>query len=143
MNNLPISRVAVVLLAIVIAFFGLYHFIDPGNLVTFVPDYMPRGHAIVYAVGAVLMLTAVSILLNRQVKLACYILALLLATFALAVHLQGYLSLSDRQLKVLSLMNMTQGLALACCVLYVGATAKPRHVVKAQSVLEENMAAAV
>ncbi|HWB28737.1 MAG TPA: hypothetical protein VG738_24860 [Chitinophagaceae bacterium] len=127
MNNLPISRVAVVLFAIVIAFFGLYHFIDPENLVTFVPDYMPKGHVMVYAVGTVLILTSASILLNRQVKLVCYVLALLLVVFALAVHLQGYLSLSDKQMKVLSLMNMTQGLALACCVFYVGATVKPRH----------------
>jgi len=142
MNNLPFSRVAVVLFAIVIAFFGLYHFIDPENLITFVPAYLPSGHAIVYAVGAVLMLTSVSILLHRRVKMACYVLALLLATFALTVHLQGYLSLSDRQLRVLSLMNMTQGLALACCVLYVGATVKPRHVseMNATSVLQEEMA---
>lgn len=142
MNNLPFSRVAVVLFAIVIAFFGLYHFIDPENLVTFVPDYMPRGHAIVYGVGAVLMLTSLSILLHRRVKMACYLLALLLATFALTVHLQGYLSLSDRQLRALSLMNMIQGLALACCVLYVGATVKPRHAgeLNAPVVLQEDMA---
>jgi len=143
MNNLPFSRVAVVLFAIVIAFFGLYHFIDPENLVTFVPDYMPRGHAIVYAVGVVLMLTSLSILLHRRVKMACYVLALLLATFALTVHLQGYLSLSDRQLRALSLMNMIQGLALACCVLYVGATVKPRHVseMNASTLLPEEMPA--
>jgi len=141
MNNLPFSRVAVVLFAIVIAFFGLYHFIDPENLVTFVPGYLPSGHAIVYAVGTVLMLTSLSILLHRGVKMACYVLALLLATFALTVHLQGYLSLSDRQLRVLSLMNMTQGLALACCVLYVGATVKPRHVSEmgASTMLREEM----
>jgi len=143
MNNLPLSRVAVVLFAIVLAFFGLYHFIDPENLVLFVPGYMPSTHIVVYAVGAVLMLASVSILLNRQVKLVSYVLALLLVTFALTVHLQGYLSLSDKQLKVLSLMNMTQGLALACCVLYVGATVKPRHATEKRAAVMDNMASAV
>ncbi len=143
MNNLPVSRVAVVLFALVIAVFGLYHFIDPENLVTFVPPYMPSSHIWVYAVGAVLILTSLSILLNRQVKLVSYILAFLLATFALAIHLQGYLSLSDKQLRDLSLMNMIQGLALACCVVYIGATAKPRHVAVKDKALHEEMAGGV
>jgi uncharacterized membrane protein len=143
MYNLPLSRVAVVLFAIVLAFFGLYHFIDPENLVTFVPSYMPSSHILVYAVGAVLMLASISMLINRQVKLVSYVLALLLVTFALAVHLQGYLSLSDKQLKVLSLMNMTQGIALACCVLYIGATVKPRHVATKQAAIPGDMAGAV
>lgn len=128
MNNLPISRVAVVLFAIVLAFFGLYHFIDPEDLVVFVPNYVPSGHVAVYAVGTLLMLASISILLHRQVKLVCYVLALMLAVFAIAVHLQGYLSVSDKQLKALSLMNSIQGLALACCVFYVGATIKPRGI---------------
>jgi uncharacterized membrane protein len=128
MDNKLIPRVAVILFAIVIAIFGLFHFIDPENLVLFVPSYMPSSHIWVYVVGAVLILTALSILLNRQVKLASYVLALFLVTFALAIHLQGYLSLSDKQLKALSLLNMIQDLALACCVLYIGATTKAREV---------------
>lgn len=135
MDNTSISRVAVVLFAIVIAVFGFFHFIDPENLVLFVPSYMPSSHIWVYIMGLVLMLTAVSILLNRQVKLASYVLALLLVTFALAIHLQGYLSLSDKQLKALSFLNMIQDLALACCVLYIGATAHARPVV----VFKENV----
>lgn len=128
MDNTFMSRVAVVLFAIVIAVFGLFHFIDPENLVLFVPSYMPSSHFWVYVMGALLILASIAILLNRQVKLVSYILALLLVTFALAIHLQGYLSLSDKQLKALSFLNMIQDLALACCVLYIGANAKERLV---------------
>lgn len=129
MDNTLISRVAVVLFAIVIAVFGLFHFIDPENLILFVPSYMPSSHIWVYVMGSLLILTALSIVLNVQVKLATYVLALLLVTFALAVHLQGYLSLSDKQLKALSFLNMIQDLALACCVLYIGVTAHTRPVI--------------
>ncbi len=129
MDNTLISRVAVVLFAIVIAVFGVFHFIDPENLILFVPGYMPSSHLWVYVMGSLLILTALSILFNVQVKLATYVLALLLVTFALAIHLQGYLSLSDKQLKALSFLNMIQDLALACCVLYIGATAHTRPVV--------------
>ncbi len=128
MNNTFMSRVAVVLFAIIIAVFGLFHFIDPENLVLFVPSYMPSSHFWVYIMGALLILASLAILLNRQVKLVSYILAPLLVIFALAIHLQGYLSLSDKQLKALSFLNMIQDLALACCVLYIGATAKERPV---------------
>jgi len=143
MNNLPISRVAVVLFAIVLAVFGLYHFIDPENLTTFVPDYMPVSHMWIYAVGAVLILTSLCILFNRQVRLVCYVLAFLLITFALAIHLQGYLNLSDKQIKAQSFLNMIQGLALACCVLYIGATAKPRPVVARETVEPEGLAGVI
>jgi len=129
MDNTLISRVAVVLFAIVIAVFGIFHFIDPENLILFVPSYMPSSHLWVYVMGSLLILTALSILLNVRVKLATYILALLLVSFALAIHLQGYLSLSDKQLKALSFLNMIQDLALACCVLYIGATAHARPAV--------------
>ena len=143
MNNLPISRVAVVLFAIVIAVFGLYHFVDPENLVLFVPSYMPSSHIWVYVVGAVLIIASLSILLNRQVKLVSYVLALLLITFALAVHLQGYLSLSDKQLRALSFLNMIQSLALACCVLYIGATTKARPVVERETLEQRISGSAV
>ena len=129
MDNTLISRVAVVLFAIVIAVFGLFHFIDPENLILFVPSYMPSSHIWVYVMGSLLILTALSIVLNVRVKLATYVLALLLVSFALAIHLQGYLSLSDKQLKALSFLNMIQDLALACCVLYIGATAHARPAV--------------
>jgi putative oxidoreductase len=129
MDNTLISRVAVVLFAIVIAVFGLFHFIDPENLILFVPSYMPSSHMWVYIMGSLLIVTALSIILNVRVKLATYVLALLLVSFALAIHLQGYLSLSDKQLKALSFLNMIQDLALACCVLYIGATAHTRPVV--------------
>jgi uncharacterized membrane protein len=124
MDNKLISRVAVVLFAIVLAVFGLFHFIDPENLVLFVPSYMPSSHVWVYAMGLVLILASLCIATNRQARLASYILAPLLVVFALSVHLQGYLSLSDRQLKALSFLNMIQDLALACCVLYIGAATK-------------------
>jgi uncharacterized membrane protein len=145
MDNTLISRVAVVLFAIVIAVFGLYHFIDPENLVLFVPSYMPSSHIWVYVVGLVLILASVSIVLNRQVKLASYVLAPLLVIFALAIHLQGYLSLSDKQLKALSFLNMIQDLALACCILYIGATAHARDVMvfrKAVATVEPTAATA-
>ena len=90
MKEQLISRIAVVILAIVLIAFGFYHFIYPRDFVNFVPNYLPGGIKWVYVVGVVFILAGIAFILHKWVKLAGYLLALLLFCFVLLIHLPQY-----------------------------------------------------
>jgi len=140
MNTIPISRVAIILFAIVIGVFGIYHFVDPENLAIQVPSFLSNARLWVYLVGALLILASVSLILNVQVKLVSYVLAVLMVSFAIFIHFRGYLDLASKEMQAVSFMNMLKDLGLACCVLYIGATARPKHAVVKETIMHEEMA---
>ena len=81
------SKIAEVLFALVIAWFGYNHFKNAGAMGGWVPDYMPGDAKIwIYVVGACFVLAAIAILTDIQKVLACYLLAGLLMILAFAVH---------------------------------------------------------
>ncbi|MGI8952757.1 MAG: hypothetical protein ACR2FN_14370 [Chitinophagaceae bacterium] len=123
MNNKNMARIALKLFAIVIAIFGIYHFMDPDNLAIQVPSFLPGGSIWVYVVGAALILAAIAFFINQQIRLAGYLLSLMLIIFALAIHLRGYFELGDKEMQSVSFMNMLKDLGLAFCVLYIASTA--------------------
>lgn len=119
-----ISRIAIWLLAIVMIVFGIYHFLHPENMLTYVPNYLPGGVMWVYVVGASFLLAGLAFIFNRFVSLAGYLLALLLISFVLLVHLPQYLNAGDEEMRQLSFVNLLKDLALAGFALYVAANAK-------------------
>jgi len=70
--------------------FALLHF-KSGHDAMFrasVPSYFPGDASIwIYITGAGFLLAAIAILLNKQKRLACYLLALMLVVFILTIHL--------------------------------------------------------
>ena len=76
-----VSRIAVIILAIVMIVFGVYHFMAPRTLMGYVPDFLPGGIIWVYFAGAAFILAAIAFITHKQVKLAGYLLALLLNRF--------------------------------------------------------------
>lgn len=119
-----ISRIAIWLLALVMIVFGIYHFMHPENLLAYVPNYLPGGVIWVYVVGASFLLAGLAFIFNRFVSLAGYLLALLLISFVLLVHLPQYLNAGDEEMRQLSFVNLLKDLALAGFALYVAANAK-------------------
>src|SRR5919205_932268 len=87
-----VSRVAVIILAVVMIIFGVYHFMQPQNLLVYVPSFMPGGKVWVYLVGLAFILAAIAFITHRMAKLAGYLLAALLFLFVLTVHLPNYLN---------------------------------------------------
>ncbi|MDO9376714.1 MAG: DoxX family protein [Bacteroidota bacterium] len=118
-----ISRVAIYLLSIVLFVFGVFHFIYPRDMLVFVPSFMPGGIIWVYFVGAAFILVALSFLTNKMVKLAGYVLAIMLIIFVLTIHLPNYMNAGDKELRQISLINILKDTAIVGFALHIAAGA--------------------
>ena len=131
MNQHLISRFAIYTLAIVMAYFGIRHFLNPYDLVVKVPDFLPGGVVWVYLTGAAFILAALSLFTNIWVRTAAYLLAILLFSFVLTIHLPNYMETADKTYQQMALTNLLKDAALAAFALYIASNA--RH----QRILEE------
>lgn len=120
MKEQTISRIAIILLALVMAVFGVYHFIKPQNLVAYVPSFLPAvGNLWVYIPGAAFILAAVAFITNRMVKLAGYLLAVLLFIFVLTIHLPNFMYAGDPAVRQGEFINMLKDTAIAAFALHI------------------------
>ena len=118
-----ISRVAIYLLSIVLFVFGVFHFLHPHDLLVFVPSFMPGGIIWVYFVGAAFILVALSFLTNKMVKVAGYLLAVLLIVFILSIHLPNYMHAGDKEMRQVALINILKDAAIVGFALHIAAGA--------------------
>lgn len=122
MKEHTISRVAIVLLALVMLVFGIYHFVYPQNLLAYVPGFLPdAGNLWVYLPGAAFILAAIAFLTNKMVKTAAYLLAVLLFIFVITIHLPNFLNGSSDEYRQVSLINLLKDLAIAAFALHIAA----------------------
>ena len=121
MKEQTISRVAIILLALVMLVFGIYHFFYPQNLMNYLPMFVPKSNLWVYIPGAAFILAAIAFLTNRKVKLAAYLLAALLIIFVLTIHLPGFLNAGDPDLRQSELINILKDTAIAAFALHIAA----------------------
>lgn len=131
MNQHLISRFAIYILALVMAFFGIRHLLYPDVLVVTVPDFLPGGKFWVYFTGVAFILAAVSLFINVWVRAAAYLLALLLFVIVFTIHLPNYIETADKAYQQMALTNLLKDAALAAFALYIASNA--RH----QRILEE------
>jgi uncharacterized membrane protein len=92
MNNDSMSKIATIAFAIVIIVFGITHFVNTDDMRAFVPAFVPGGGVWVYITGLALLASGLAILINKQARLAGILLAVLLLSFALTIHLPKLLS---------------------------------------------------
>ena len=84
------TTVARIIFAIPFGIFGLFHFMNAPDMATeFVPSFIPGGEFWVYLTGLGLVLACVSLLIQKQMRLACLLLAAMLGIFVLTIHLPG------------------------------------------------------
>lgn len=119
-----ISRIAVIVLAIVMGVFGIYHFMHAREMIVFVPDFLPGGIIWVYLVGVAFIIVALALIAHRYVKFAGYLLAIILLFFILTIHLPNWLNAGDPEMRQLSLTNMLKDLAIAAFAAYVASNAE-------------------
>ncbi|MBK8609674.1 MAG: DoxX family membrane protein [Chitinophagaceae bacterium] len=82
------TRLAEILYALIMGFFGVAHFMNVDKMTGMIPDYLPGdGSLWVYLSGAGLIAAALAILINKFKMPACYLLALMLIVIALIIHL--------------------------------------------------------
>ena len=118
-----ISRLAIYLLSIVLFLFGVFHFLYPHDMVVFVPSYLPGGIIWVYFVGAAFILVALAFLTNKMVKLAGYLLAVILVIFILTIHIPNYMNAGDKEMKQMALINLLKDTAIVGFALHIAAGA--------------------
>jgi len=109
------TTVARVLFAIPFLVFGLMHFMKGGDMVGYIPSFIPGGVFWVYLTGLGLVAASVSILIQKKAKLACLLLAIMLMIFILTIHLPGVFDEATMQM---SMPNMLKDLALCGAALF-------------------------
>jgi uncharacterized membrane protein len=83
------SRLAEIIFALAIGFFGVLHFMNVDAMSGLVPDSLPGdGKIWIYITGACLIAAALAIIINKFKTPACYLLAVMLLVFVFTLHLQ-------------------------------------------------------
>lgn len=118
-----VSHFSIYLLAAVFFSFGIFHFIYPRDLLLYVPQFLPGGIWWVYFVGASFILGGFAFLTNNLVKVAGYLLAVLLVVFILTIHVPNFLHAGDKDMRQLALVSVLKDTAIACFALYIAAGA--------------------
>ena len=124
MNQHTISRISISVLAIVMFTFGIYHFMYPQNLISYLPSFLPPGNIWIYLPGAGFILAAIAFITNKKVKLAGYLLAALLMIFVLTIHLPNFLNGSNDEYRQLSFIMMLKDAAIAAFAVHIAANSK-------------------
>lgn len=120
--NTTISRhrLACIVFAVIMGIFGIVHLFNAESMVGTVPTYLPGGIIWVYITGIGFILASVAILINKQTKLACYLLAAMLLVFIFTIHVPKLLSDTDEVSKQMAMLMMLKDIGLTMAAVLVG-----------------------
>jgi putative oxidoreductase len=121
MSNATITKIGTIFYALVIAFFGINHFITGTGMQKMVPTFLPGGVIWVYITGACLVAAAIAFLIDKQVRLAGFLLCLFLLLIVLTVHLPAVLEAPDMSARRFPMTNLIKDTGLAAAALLVAA----------------------
>ena len=123
-----VSRIAIYLLAVVLIAFGIFHFMNPRDLMVYVPLSLVGGIKWAYVVGAAFILVGLSFLTNQFVKFTGYLLAALLLIFILTIHLPNFNNAGAEDMRRFALINILKDLAIMGFALHIAAGAHHQHI---------------
>jgi putative oxidoreductase len=110
------SRLAEIIFALVIGYFGYLHFKNVNTMSGGVPAYFPGdGKMWIYITGSGFLLAAIAIIINTSKTLACYLLAAMLFVFIFTVNLKPALEGNP-----MSLGMLLKDTGLAMCAILIG-----------------------
>jgi putative oxidoreductase len=119
MNNSNLSRVGVILYALVIGFFGVNHFLNASGLAPYVPAFFHGGVFWVYLTGAALIAAAIAFLIGKKTRLAGILLAVFLLVIVFTVHLPAIIHAPDDAASRVPLTNLIKDTGLAAAALMI------------------------
>jgi len=119
MNNSNISRIGVILYALVVGFFGVMHFTNASGMSRVVPSFFHGGVFWVYLTGTALVLAAIAFLIGKQTRLAGILLAVFLIVIVLTIHLPAVLNAPDEAAWRVPLTNLVKDTGLAAGALMI------------------------
>jgi putative oxidoreductase len=124
MDNSTITKIGTIFYALVIGFFGINHFINGTGMQKMVPSFLPGGVIWVYITGACLLAAAIAFLIDKQARLAGFLLCLFLLLIVLTVHLPAVLHATDSGERRFPMTNLIKDTGLAAAALLVAARHK-------------------
>ncbi len=124
MDNATIFKIGRILYALVVAFFGINHFLNGTGMQNTVPSFIPGGVFWVYFTGTALLLAAISFLIDKQTKLAGLLMAAFLLIIVLTIHLPAVLHAEDVGSVRFPLTNLVKDTGLAAGALMVAGSRK-------------------
>jgi uncharacterized membrane protein len=127
MRNLISTRVAIIVFAVVIGFFGANHFLHAKDMAENVPAFLPLPKVLVYISGAGFLLAAVSFIIDHYVKIAGYLLALLLLLIVFLVDIPGIFSAENVHVKMIFVTSMFKDVALAMAAVVIADISRIRR----------------
>lgn len=93
------TRIAEIIFALIMGFFGVLHFMNADVMSGMIPNSLPGdGKLWVYITGAGLIAAALAILINKFKTVACYLLAAMLLIFVFTLHLKSAMDGNPGQL---------------------------------------------
>lgn len=122
-----VSRVAIYSLSVILIVLGVLHILYPQDLLVYIPAYLPGGIIWAYFAGTAFILVGLSFIFNNMVKVAGYLLAIMLFFFILTIHLPNYLYAGDKEMKSIALINLLKDTAIAAFAMHVAAGAHHQH----------------
>jgi uncharacterized membrane protein len=127
MKNLISTRLATIIFAVIIGFFGANHFLHAKEMAANVPSFLPAAQILVYISGAGFLLAAVAFIINRYAKLAGYLLALLLLIIVFSVDVPGIVHATNIHVKMIFVTNMLKDAALAMAAVLIADISRERR----------------
>lgn len=109
--NILTDKIGRIIFALVFGVFGINHLFNAGSLVGYVP--IPGGLFWVYLTGIAHLAACVSLIIEKQTRLAALLLGLMLLIFALTIQLPGLMGAEDSQTMQMFMSNFLKDMALA------------------------------
>ena len=128
MKNLISTRLAIIVFAIIIGFFGANTILNANHMAANVPSFLPASKWMVYVSGAGFLLAAMAFIIDRYAKLAGYLLAVLLLIIVFFVDVPGIVHSASTPIKMLFITNMLKDAALAMAAILIADISRERTV---------------
>ena len=128
MKNLISARLAIIIFAVIIAFFGANTILNARHMVMNIPSFLPVSKWMVYLSGAGFLLAAMAFIIDRYAKIAGYLLAVLLLIIVFSVDVPGIVHTASTPIKMLFVTNMLKDAALAMAAILIADISRERTV---------------
>lgn len=128
MKNLISTRLAIIIFAVIIAFFGANNILHAKHLASDVPSFLPASKVMVYISGAGFLLAAFAFIIDYYAKIAGYLLAILLLIIVFSVDVAGIVHAVNVPLKMLYVTSLLKDAALAMASILIADISTERTV---------------
>jgi putative oxidoreductase len=128
MKNLISTKVAIIIFALIIAFFGANNILHAKDMAANVPSFLPASKVMVYISGAGFLLAAVAFIIDRYAKIAGYLLAILLLIIVFSVDLPGIIHAHNVPIKMLFVTSLLKDAALAMAAILIADISRERTI---------------